>query len=82
MNYQEEIYQLRQQINQIASYKVKRDLLKMLSHCENLHRQTQSALSNNRIRTTESQEVLRLRNEFNESFTHLQQYVTLALLQL
>lgn len=82
MNYQDEIYQVRQQINGIKVFKIKRDLLKMLTHCENLHRQTEAARSNSRAKTTESQEVLYLRNQFNESFTHLQQYVTIALLQL
>jgi hypothetical protein len=57
-------------------------LLKMLAHCENLHRQAEAARSNSRAKTTESREVLYLRNQFNESFTHLQQYVTIALLQL
>lgn len=82
MNYQEEIYQVRQQINGIRSFKIKRDLLKMLAHCENLHRQAEAASSNNRARLSPSQEVLHLRNQFTESFTHLQQYVTIALLQL
>lgn len=68
-------------IRDITNYKVRRDLQKMYKTCETLKRelsQEQAASRNQQ----HSHKLLQLRNRFEESVTNLDQYVTLALLQI
>lgn len=83
MDYQEtvEIYQsLDTRIRQIADFRVKKDLLRMLKNCENIKRELACETVNSRVGL--NHRVLDLRNKFSESVASLDQYVTLALLTL
>jgi len=67
-------------INPIDNWVVRRDLKRMLRHCDNIFREI-SRENVNFMRTGRpSQHLLQLHNKFEESVTRLDQYVTLALL--
>jgi hypothetical protein len=72
---------LYQRIRDIADYKLRRDLQKMYKTCENLKRELSQELANSRNQV-HNHRLLQLNNRFQESVTNLDQYVTLALLQI
>lgn len=77
-----ELYQqLPDRIRAIASYRVRRDLLKMYQHCETLKREISREQVNSRTSAT-NHRLLDLHNSFKEAVTNLDQYVTLALLSI
>lgn len=69
-------------VAQIANWTVRRDLKRMLRHCDDVYREI-SRENVNFMRTGRaSAHLLQLRNKFEESVTNLDQYVTLALLSI
>ena len=77
-----ELYrQLPNRIRTIQNYKIRRDLLRMYSTCENYYRLASSEQVSARSGRT-NHRLLDLYNKFNESVTNLDQYVTLALLSI
>jgi len=73
---------LDKRIAQINSWAVKRDLKRMLRHCDNISREISKENVNFMRTGRPSQHLLELHHKFAESVTSLDQYVTLALLSI
>ena len=69
-------------VAQIGNYAVRRDLKRMLRHCDDVYREISRENVNFQRTGRPSQHLLQLRNKFEESVTNLDQYVTLALLSI
>jgi len=69
-------------VSQIDNYTVRRDLKRMLRHCDDVYREISRENVNFQRTGRPSQQLLQLRNKFTESVTNLDQYVTIALLSI
>jgi len=73
---------LNARVSQIDNYTVRRDLKRMLRHCDDVYREISRENVNFQRTGRPSHHLLQLHNKFTESVTNLDQYVTLALLSI
>ena len=69
-------------VAQIANWTVRRDLKRMLRHCDDVYREISRENVNFQRTGRPSHYLLQLRNKFEESVTNLDQYITIALLSI